>query len=96
MKKFVTFALLFGFVVAIASPAVAAPEKKKKKKDPEAVFAKMDKNGDKKVDIEEFVGKKKDEAADKAKKRFAKLDKDSDGGVTLEEFKAAGKKKKDK
>ena len=91
MKKFLTFALLFGFVVAIASPAVAAPDKKKP--DPDAAFAKMDKNGDKKLSEEEYVGKKKDDAATKAKARFAKLDKDSDGSLTLEEFKAGGKKK---
>lgn len=93
MKKFVTFALLLGFVVAIASPAVAAPDKKKK--DPEATFKKLDKDSDGKLTEAEIVGKKKDAAADKAKKRFAKLDKDKDGSVTLEEFKAGGKKKKD-
>ena len=93
MKKFLTFALLFGFVVAIASPAIAAPEKKKP--DPEAAFKKMDKDKDGKLTEAEFVGKKEGDAADKAKKRFAKLDKDSSGDVSLDEFKAGGKKKKD-
>ena len=96
MKKCLTFALLFGFAFGSLVPFAGAAEegKKKKKRDPEAIFKKMDKDGDGKLTEAEFVGNRKDAAADKAKKFFARLDKNKDGSVTLEEFKTRGKKKK--
>jgi hypothetical protein len=54
----------------------------------------MDKDGDKKLSLDEFIGKKKDDMKEKATKRFSKLDKDSDEFLSLEEFKAGQKKKK--
>jgi Ca2+-binding EF-hand superfamily protein len=62
------------------------------KKSPEARFAKMDKNGDKKLSPEEFPGKKQADKSARPKKRFKKLDKDNDGFLTLDEYKAAKKK----
>ena len=81
---------LLGFVVGvIATPAVAAAADKAEKQ-----FKKLDANGDGKLSVEEFVGKKTGKKADRAKKRFAKLDKNSDNSLSLEEFKARKKKKK--
>ncbi len=82
MKRLLMLALCLGF----AAPVMAAD---KPKRDPEAVFKKMDKNSDGKVTKEEFSAVAKDAA--KADKAFAKLDKDGDGSLTLEEFKAAKK-----
>jgi hypothetical protein len=73
-------------------PAPAAEEKKPA--DPEVAFKRMDKDSDGKLTLEEFKGKKKDDALAKAETQFKKLDKDSDGKVTLEEFKAGRKPKK--
>lgn len=78
-------ALAAGSVVSVAHAA--------DKKDPEARFAKMDTNGDKKLSFEEFKGKREGDAAAKAEKAFKRLDKDNDKALSLEEFKAAGKKK---
>lgn len=64
---------------------------KKKKRTPEAVFKKLDKNDDKKLSEEEYVGKKTGKKAEKTKNRFGKLDTDGDGSLTFEEF---NKKKK--
>lgn len=82
MKRLMMLALCFAF----AAPVMAAD---KPKRDPEAAFKKLDKNGDGKVSKEEFTAKAKDAA--KADKAFAKLDKNGDGFLTLEEFKGAKK-----
>ncbi len=74
-------------VLAGLSIPILAADKEGEKADPEAQFKKMDKDSDGKVTLEEFVGKKDGEKADKAKAAFAKLDKNSDGSLTLEEFK---------
>jgi Ca2+-binding EF-hand superfamily protein len=73
-----------------------AADADKPKMDPEALFKKLDTNGDGSISKEEYMASpqaKKD--ATKAGERFAKLDKDGDGKLTLEEFKAGmmGKKK---
>jgi hypothetical protein len=88
MKKFLTVALMAG----LFTPALLSAQEKKA--DPEAQFAKLDANSDKKLSLEEFKGKRTGEKADKAGEQFKKLDKDSDGFLTLEEFKARGKKAK--
>lgn len=79
--------------VSLCAGTARSAEKKKKKKSPDAVFQKKDKNGDKMLSLEEYVGKRTGEKAEKAKKRFAKLDKNGDGKLTLEEFKSRKKKK---
>lgn len=85
MFSMLAIALAMGSIVSVASAADP--------KDPETVFAKMDKNGDKKLSFDEFKGKREGDAAAKAEKAFKRLDKDSDGSLSLEEFKARGKKK---
>ncbi|HEX5104325.1 MAG TPA: EF-hand domain-containing protein [Pirellulaceae bacterium] len=89
MRKFLTLAV----VAALFTPAVLSAQDKKKP-DPEAQFAKLDANNDKKLSLEEFKGKRTGDKADKAGEQFKKMDKDSDGFLTLEEFKARGKKAK--
>jgi len=67
------------------------------KRTPEEIFARMDRNGDKKLSLEEFIGKKTDKKAESGKKRFGKIDQNADGFLSLEEFKAGqqpAKKKK--
>ena len=92
MRQFLSWAVLAAIVVGLHSGAVLAADPLKP--EPEAVFKRLDTNSDGKLTLEEFIGKRKDEAAAKAKERFAKLDKDKDGSLTLEEFKArVGKKK---
>ncbi|MEZ6065671.1 MAG: EF-hand domain-containing protein [Planctomycetaceae bacterium] len=90
MKKWMTGVLALSVLsVAIASPASAADEPKKKP-DPEAQFKKLDKDSDGKLTFEEFKGKREEA---KAKPMFERKDKDKDGKLTLEEFKAQPKKK---
>lgn len=89
MRKLLVLAVVFGFL----APGVVLGQEKKKP-DPEAQFAKMDKNSDKKLSLDEFKGKRSGDKAAKAEEQFKKLDKDSDGSLTLEEFKARGKKAK--
>jgi hypothetical protein len=88
MKKFLMSAAVAACVFGLQAPSFAADEKP----DLDTVFKKADKDGDGKLTIEEFVGKREGEKADKAKETFAKLDKDSDGKLTLEEFKNRKKK----
>ena len=76
---------------SVSSLAFAKPGKPAKS--PEERFAKLDKDGDSKLSLEEFIGKKADEAKDKATKRFAKLDSNSDKSLSLDEFKAGAKPK---
>jgi len=49
-------------------------------------FKAMDKDGDGALTCDEFVGKKKPDAAEKAEQIFKLIDTDADGKVTLKEF----------
>jgi Ca2+-binding EF-hand superfamily protein len=81
---------LFALIVAcgLAVPALAADDKPKEKPSPEETFKRLDKNGDGKLSLEEFKGKRQGEKATKAEETFKKKDKDSDGFLTLDEYKA--------
>jgi len=57
-----------------------------KKPDKAELFKKIDKDGDSKLSLAEFKGKKEGEKATKAEAQFKKLDKNSDGFLSLEEF----------
>lgn len=95
MKSWFVSSLVFVLALGIGSLAFSAPkEDKKDKPKPEDVFKKMDKDGNGKLSLEEFVGKKTDEKKTKAEEAFKKMDKDSDGSVSLDEFTTKGKKKK--
>jgi Ca2+-binding EF-hand superfamily protein len=84
--------ILFALLVATSFSYGADAEKKgdKPKADPEAMFKKMDANGDGKVSKEEFLKGAKDAA--KKEEQFTKKDKDKDGSLSKEEFTASGKK----
>ena len=115
MKKFLLLGVLGAFLAgamvqtSFAKPAdaAAAAEKKKKKKkkgkkarDPEAIFKRLNKNGDDFLSEDEWVGKRKGKGLERAKKRWARMikhaEKDKTKGLTLEEFKKASVRKKKK
>jgi EF-hand domain pair len=94
MLRLISGILAVAVVACFATATMAAKADAKPKKTPEERFEKADKNGDKKLSLEEFLGKRTGEMKEKATKRFKKLDKDGDESLTLEEYKAAVKKKK--
>ncbi len=79
-------ALLLGTV-----PAYAA---KGDKPSPEERFKKLDSDGNGKLSLDEYKGKKTGEKAEAAEKAFKARDKDSDGTLSLDEFSAKVKKDK--
>lgn len=60
--------------------------------DPPKQFAKADRDGDGRLTLAEFQGKKPKNAERRAK-RFAKLDGNKDGALTLQEYQAGLKRK---
>ena len=93
MKKILSILLLAAVSFGVAG-VVSAADKPKDKPDAAARFKKIDKDGNGKVSLEEFVGKKEGDKKTAAEKAFGKKDKDGDGSLTLEEFSAKPKKKK--
>ncbi len=93
MKKLLCLAL--AMAIAVCWTVTSNAEGKKPKRDPEARFKKMDKDGNGKLSLEEFVGKRTGEKKERAEKVFKRKDKDGDGSLTFEEFKPKKKKKKD-
>lgn len=96
MKKVLSMVLLAVISFGVTGFVNAADEKPKKKPDAAARFKKMDKDGDGKLSLEEFIGKREGEKKEAAEKVFNRKDKDSDGSLTVEEFSATPKKKKKK
>ena len=88
MKRLLVFPVVVVTLFGLGTAGLMA-----QKKAPEVRYAKMDKNGDKKLSPEEFLGKKQADKAARLKKRFGKLDKNNDGFLSLEEYKAARKGK---
>ena len=82
-----------GLALAMPLPAEEVKDTEAtKKKGPEKVFIKKDKNEDGLLSKEEFTAGAKD--ATKAEAAFGKKDKDSDGNLPKEEFLAAPDKGK--
>jgi len=92
MKQLLCALVVLSMGLGMAGMARAADEKPKKQVDPEVAFKKLDTNGDGKLSLDEFKGKKKDEALANAEKVFKAKDKDGDKALTLDEFKAPIKK----
>ncbi|MDZ4288058.1 MAG: hypothetical protein U0984_08870 [Prosthecobacter sp.] len=94
------FILSLTALALAASTTFAADDAKGKgegKRDPEAMFKRLDSNNDGSISKDEWNAApfaKKD--ADGAAKRFTAKDKDSDGKLTKEEFAAGGRKGGDK
>lgn len=104
MMKLLSMLVVAVFTVSLAGSAWAAEGAKKKeggekkgeakKVSMEDRFAKMDKNGDKKLDLDEFKGRvTKEESIKERETQFAEMDKDKDKAVTLDEMKAWAKEK---
>lgn len=94
MKKILAVAVLAGFLAGTFAPTADAAEKDGKKRDPEAVFKKLDKDGDGKLTFDEYKGKAEGKKAEAAEKRFKKMDTNEDQALSLDEFKAGIPKKK--
>ncbi len=95
MAKQCGWVLVFALVFAgfLGSDLKAAEAKGKGKSTAETRFRVLDKNGDKALTPDEYIGLKEGEAQAKAMNRFRKLDKNRDGRVTWNEYKAASAKK---
>ena len=85
--------LLTVCVLLLTTTTAQAAKGNKPKRDPEAVFKKLDKNGDGKLSLEEFLGKKPADKVAKAENRFKAKDTNGDGFLSLDEFKAHAKRK---
>lgn len=89
MQRFVTTLCAAALAACVALPATAQekkpPQEQQKKRTPEQVFGRLDANGDKKLSLAEFQGKRE---AEQAKKLFSAKDTDKDGSLTLDEYKA--------
>ncbi len=94
--KLLSMLLAAVFTASLASAAGAAeaqPKKedaqKKAKVSLEDRFKRLDKNGDGKLDLAEYMGRAtSDETKKQREKEFAEIDKDNDKAVTLDELKA--------
>ena len=103
MLRLFTLSLTSALMFAVMAPSTAEAAGKKKKGGPEAIFKKLDTDGDGKISKTEFaklgeVAKKagKGGKAGKGDKLFSKLDTNGDGSLSLEEFKKLGEQKKKK
>jgi Ca2+-binding EF-hand superfamily protein len=88
-------ALSAGLLLASSGDA-ADGNKKKGKRDPQAILKRLDSNNDGKLSKEEFSKIGKGDNATRADKRFGKLDANSDGSLSADELKKIGERKKKK
>lgn len=72
--------------------ATASPLLDKKERAPQRTIAKLDKNGDRKLSLEEYSGKN-DKRKESRTRPFRKLDRDADGFVTPDECRRKPEKK---
>jgi Ca2+-binding EF-hand superfamily protein len=110
MKRFLSAMTVFGVALALSGVVTADEAKAKgkggkgtKKMNPEALFKKLDANGDGKISPDEFKklaelgkGGKLKEHPEVLEKIFGRLDTNKDGSLSLEEFKKFGEMRKKK
>jgi Ca2+-binding EF-hand superfamily protein len=85
------FTTLGTLITALTLAAPALADDGKKQDAAKERFEDMDRDGNKKLTLQEFIaGRSRDESVGAAKV-FAKMDADNDGIVTPEEFKAGAK-----
>lgn len=89
MRTWIVIAL--GAAVLTVTPAVA----QNAKKDTKTSFSRLDRDGDGKLTLSEFLGKNKKNESQKTA-RFKKMDGNADGALTLDEMSAAPAKGKGK
>ena len=77
-------------------PKAEKPKREKPKKTPQDRFNAVDTDGNKKISLAEFVGKREGDKKAKAEAIFKKRDKDSSGDLTLDEVTPAKKPAKEK
>lgn len=88
MRSIILATLACGLLAGV--PAMA----QRKAPDPEKRFAKLDKNSDGKLSLEEYqAGGRKQADPEKRAKLFKKIDADGDGFVSKDEFLAAMKQR---
>ncbi len=93
MAKFIPALLTGAVLIGLgAAPADKGNKGDAKKRDPEQLFQKLDRNSDKFLTLAELNRKGKKDAST-VEARFRKLDNNADQKVSLAEFKAAGKPK---
>jgi Ca2+-binding EF-hand superfamily protein len=89
MKRFLTGMCAAAVAACVAVPGLAEekkpPQEQQKKRSPEQVFKRLDANGDQKLSLTEFQGKRE---AEQAKKQFDAKDADKDGSLTFAEYSA--------
>jgi hypothetical protein len=89
MKRFLTGVCAAAVAACVAIPGLAEekkpPQEQAKKRNPEQVFKRLDANGDQKLSLDEFKGKREEAAA---KKAFDAKDADKDGSLTFAEYSA--------
>jgi Ca2+-binding EF-hand superfamily protein len=82
---------MLGLTVGLGVLSLSHAQDQKNDKDApdvEAQFKKIDKNGDQKLSMEEFVdGRPSDQTEQQATASFAKADKNKDNSLTLAEYK---------
>jgi Ca2+-binding EF-hand superfamily protein len=93
MKTLTSILSALALATTFATAADAPAKGEKKKADPEAMFKKLDADGNGSLSLEEFKAGpmgKKDPA--KAEEIFKKKDTNNDGSLSLQEFEAHGGK----
>jgi Ca2+-binding EF-hand superfamily protein len=89
MHSLVNLAVFSGLLLGLAT---ASPLRGEKERTPQRTIAKLDKNGDGKLSLEEYSGRN-DKRKESRTRHFRKLDRDGDGFVTPDEYRGKTEKK---
>jgi Ca2+-binding EF-hand superfamily protein len=98
MRNLLTAMLGMMLGAGLLAPATGDDSKSERDApDAEAKFKMLDKNGDSKLSLEEFVaGRRSDQSEQQAKEIFKQADIDKDGFLSLAEYKTTVEKKPEK